>query len=269
MIIDFHTHLGGKSDWYEGTYMLARQFADTNNMDEILDDNGELDPQSYIKYMDRLGIDYTVAIATADNVNFVTRECTKYPRLIPFYTVNPAWSEDPGQEAETALAEWGYKGIKMYPTYHHYYPNDPRAYKVYEKAREFDVPVLFHEGSSVFPGTRMKYGEPVYFDDVAVDFPELKVVLAHSGRGFWYDAVFFLTKLHRNMYMEISGLPVKKLLQLFPDFEKNADKIIFGSDWPASPGPAAMIKDIYALPISKEVREKVMGINAARILGLG
>ena len=80
-------------------------------------------------------------------------------------------------------------------------------YPLYQAAQDLGIPVLFHIGSSVFRGTRMKYCDPLHLDDVAVDFPELNLVMAHAGQGFWYDRAFFLVELHANVHLEISGLP--------------------------------------------------------------
>jgi hypothetical protein len=103
-------------------------------------------------------------------------------------------------------------------------------------------------------------------DDVAVDFPELTLLMVHSGRGFWYERAYFLAKLHTNVYMEISGLPPKRLLDYFPELERVADKVIFGSDWPGMPYVGSNIEAIRELPLSEETKDKILGENAARIL---
>ncbi|MGE5372234.1 MAG: amidohydrolase family protein [Solirubrobacterales bacterium] len=268
MMIDFHVHIGSKDTWYEGNIVMARQFQETNSFQKLLDDDDEVSVDKYIAYMDRLGIAYSVVMTTIETVDFVEKKCAQSNRLLPFFTFNPHFTFRPELDVEHAMTERGFKGIKLYPTYWQFYPNEPRLYPVYAKAQELDVPVMFHTGSSTFPGSRMKYGNPLYMDDLAVDFPDLKIVLAHAGRGFWYDEAFFLSRLHRNVYLEVSGLPVKKLLQYFPDFEKNGDKILFGSDWPASPGPEKMLDDFGQLPISEETKRKILGQNAARLLKL-
>jgi predicted TIM-barrel fold metal-dependent hydrolase len=129
------------------------------------------------------------------------------------------------------------------------------------------IPVMIHTGASVFKGARLKYGDPLWIDDVAVDFPDLTLIQAHSGRGFWYRRAFFLARLHQNVYMEIAGLPPQKLLDYFPELEKNADKIIFGSDWPGLRSIRANIAAIRSRPLSEETKARILGQNAARILG--
>ncbi|MDE3091633.1 MAG: amidohydrolase family protein, partial [Chloroflexota bacterium] len=135
-------------------------------------------------------------------------------------------------------------------------------------AQSLNIPVMVHTGSSVFRGAKLKYGDPLALDDVAVDFPNLTIVMAHSGRGFWYDRAFFLARLHENVYMEIAGLPPQRLLEYFPEFERNADKIIFGSDWPGMPYIGRNIELFRTLPLKESTKEKVLGGNAARILSL-
>ncbi len=156
----------------------------------------------------------------------------------------------------------------MTPTYAHYYPNDASLYPMYALAEERGIPVMFHTGSSVFRGSKMKFGDPLLLDDLAVDFPDLTLVQVHSGRGFWYDRAAFLARIHPNMYMEIAGLPPKKLLTYFPELERLADKVLFGSDWPGLPSLKQNIGDVRALPIAEGAKAKILGGNAARLLGL-
>jgi predicted TIM-barrel fold metal-dependent hydrolase len=92
--------------------------------------------------------------------------------------------------------------------------------------------------------------------------------MAHSGRGFWYDRAFFLSKLHPNLYMELSGLPPAKLMGYFPELARNTDKVIFGSDWPGMPWIRRNMDAIGELPLTPAAVENILGGNAARILGL-
>ena len=106
----------------------------------------------------------------------------------------------------------------------------------------------------------------MHLDEVAVNFPELRIVMAHSGRGFWYDRAFFLSKLHNNLYMEISGLPPQNLLHYFPELEVNSDKIIFGSDWPGVRGIKENIDVIRSLPFKETTIEKILYRIAEKVL---
>ena len=162
----------------------------------------------------------------------------------------------------------GFRGLKLYPTYQHYYPGDAMIYPIYAKARELGIPVLLHIGSSVLAGSRLKYGDPIYLDDVAVDFPELILIQSHSGRPFWYDKAFALARIHENVYMEVAGLPPQRLLSYFPELERIAEKVIYGSDWPGVPTIKENIQTLKGLTMSEDSKRKILGANAARVLGI-
>jgi predicted TIM-barrel fold metal-dependent hydrolase len=92
--------------------------------------------------------------------------------------------------------------------------------------------------------------------------------MAHSGRGFWYDRAFFLSKIHKNVYMELSGLPPQNVLNYFPDFEKNNKKVIFGSDWPVIKSIKENIHVLESLPLKKTTLEQIFLKNAKKILNI-
>ena len=108
----------------------------------------------------------------------------------------------------------------------------------------------------------------LHLDDVASDFPQLHLVMAHGGRGLWYADAFFLSRIHPRLFLEISGLPPQNLLKYFPDLEKNVDKVIYGSDWPRVRTISSNIEAVMALPLAEESKKKILYENAARILGL-
>jgi predicted TIM-barrel fold metal-dependent hydrolase len=127
--------------------------------------------------------------------------------------------------------------------------------------------VTIHTGTSVFPGARSRFGDPMDVDDVAIDFPKLRILLAHGGRPLWMDNAFFVVRRHPNVCLEVSGIPPAKLLEYFPRLEELADKTIWGTDWP-SPGVKSMRANVdafLALPLSDETKTKILGSNAERI----
>lgn len=270
--IDFHVHLGvyqrhqpWVTEWMKQTHPVGYEeyiarYADPGAFEELLAAEG---------------VDYACVLAELSPVttglctNEQVREfCRGRKRLIPFCDVNPNLFTDLGEELRRKVAEEGFRGVKLYPTYQHYYLNDPRLYPLYQAAQELGIPVLIHTGSSVFKGSRLKYGDPLHLDDVAVDFPRLTLVMAHSGRGFWYDRAFFLSRLHANVYMELSGLPPAKLMTYFPELARNTDKVIFGSDWPGMPWIRRNMEAIAALPLPASGAAAILGGNGARVLGL-
>jgi predicted TIM-barrel fold metal-dependent hydrolase len=174
----------------------------------------------------------------------------------------------PGREVVRLVETLGVKGVKLIPTYNHFYPNEQRLYPLYGEAEKLGLPVLVHTGSSVFRGAKLKYGDPLLLDEVAVDFPDLKLVMAHGGRGFWYERAAFLCRLHENVYIDLAGLPPKNYLKYYPELEKIADKLVFGSDWPTAPDRKKNIETVRALPLNEQTKEKILGKTAAALLGI-
>jgi len=271
-VVDFHVHPvvpGAAKPWI--MEWTSRQLG--ADAEELL--SAFADPGNLARLFKACGVDYSVLLAEESPAvtGTVTSEqvaaiAAGRPEFIPFCSLNPNLVSRPADELRRLVREFGFRGLKLYPTYQFFYPNDRVMYPVYDVAQELGLPVMFHTGSSVFPGSRMKYGDPLYFDDVAVDFPGLTIIMAHSGRGFWYDRAFFLTRLHPNIWMEISGIPPRRLLEHFPELEKVADKVLWGSDWPGVPDIAGNIEGIRALPLPEETKTKILGGNAMRLLGL-
>ncbi len=241
------------------------------------------DPVKLLAHLDSEGIDKVVCInyiATdlfgfTDEVHtYVTELCRHAPdRLLPCGGVDPLHSKDLAADADKLIHHYKVRLIKFHGPHSLYAPDayltdKPDLAHVYRKAEEAGVPVMFHTGTSIFPGARSKYGHPMAIDDIAVDFPKLKIIMAHGGRPLWMNEAFFLMRRHHNVFMDISGIPPKLLLNYFPRIEQIADKTLFGTDWP-SPGIPGMRKNaeaFIALPISEENKRKILYDNANRLL---
>ena len=229
-------------------------------------------PGNFVKLLEENGVDYGVLLAEYVPLGYgsISNEtvgafCADHPQLLPFCTINPYLHDNPAAYLRRLCAEYDFRGIKLYPTYNHYYPQEARLYPVYAFAEEMGLPILFHTGSSTIRNTRIKYGNPVFWDDIAVDFPGLKIVLAHGGRGPWYKEAMTMVALHENVYIDISGLPVRKLPDYYPELARLAHKFVFGTDW-----PQVTIKDSIArlrnLDLPRAAQENILGNNAARLL---
>jgi len=274
LVIDFHLHVTKAEEYNDWFLEWIRKVHGAQGLDHLR--TVLAFPENLLQFMDKQGIDYVVALAetntmvTGVSINERVAEfCRGSKRLIPFANINPYVTFNQVGELERCVTKLGVKGLKLYPTYQHFYANDNKLFPIYERAQEFNIPVMIHTGSSVFPGSLMKYGDPLFLDEIAVFFPRLKIIQSHAGRGFWYDKAFFLAGLHENVYMDITGLPPQNLLRYFPDLERNADKIIFGSDWPGIIDIKKNVAAILELPISKSTKEKILGKNAATLLGIG
>ncbi len=239
-------------------------------------------PQKFLQWMDAQGVEKAALINyvspdimgfTFDVNRFVSEFCTEAPdRLIPFGSINPRYSSDPAGEIHHLLYDFRIRGLKIHPPHMLFYPNDyQRGLKpleiLYHIASEERIPVMFHTGTSIFPGARSKFGDPMPLDDVATDFPNLILILAHGGRPIWMKTAFFLVRRHPNVYLDISGIPPKALLEYFPKLETIADKTLFGSDWPGPfvPGIRKNVDDFLALPLSSEAKGKILYHNAVKL----
>lgn len=269
-VIDFHIHIGLKEHWHEWVhdYQKSSQSEFYKRYEELTD------PEKFAEYLKSHGIARAVILPDICPVTtgivpneYVLEFCEGHDVYVPFCTVNPSLATHPELEAKKYILR-GARGIKLYPSYNHFYPNDRRLYPLYSLAQKEQLPVLVHTGSSVFKGSKIKYADPLHLDEVATDFPDLILLMAHAGRGIWYDRAFFLSRLHPRLYLEISGLPPKNLLSYFPDMENNIDKFVYGSDWPAIKTVSANIKAIEKLPLAEESKKKMLHDNAAKILRL-
>ena len=269
-IIDFHIHPIKYEHYGESALEWIKSIhADKDWQDFFLKNS---DPVNFVRFLKESSVDYGVVMAelcpavtgTCTN-EYVLQFCQGQDSLIPFASINPYLTGDLRKELRR-LVEAGFRGLKLYPTYQYFYPNESFLYPLYAKAEELQIPVMFHTGSSIFKGARLKFGDPLFLDDIAVDFPDLNIILVHGGRGFWYDRAFFLARLHDNVYMEVAGLPPQKLMEYFPELERIADKVIFGSDWPGVTDLRANIEAIRQLPLSESAKEKILGGNALKLL---
>jgi uncharacterized protein len=279
-VIDSHVHIAPWEQVHADA--AASMAAGRSTLDEI--HAVSRDPHRLIDHMDARNIEKLVMInyITPEVVGF-TESANDYSagmarafpeRLIPFGGIDPRRVKSVPDEMNRLLGDLRLRGIKIHPPHQHFranaYLNDPDLRglaTVYEKCIEYNVPVMFHTGTSIFPRARNKYGDPMDLDDLIVDFPELKIIVAHGGRPLWMDTALFLLRRSPNVILDISSVPPKNLLNYFPWIERVADQAIFGSDWP---GPMIMdigqnIEDFYALPLAEEIKRKILRDNALRL----
>jgi predicted TIM-barrel fold metal-dependent hydrolase len=217
----------------------------------------------------------TVIGFTEDANVFSANMAKAYPdRLIPFGGIDPRRHISVADEMDSLLGELGLRGIKLHPPHQLFHVNDylhNEALRglatVYEKCIEYHAPVMVHTGTSVFPRARNKYGRPLDIDDVMIDFPDLKMIIAHGGRPLWMEEALFILRRFPNTFLDISSIPPKNLLNYFPWLERVADRAMFGSDWPGPgvPDMAQNIEDFYSLPLSEETKRKVLYETAAKL----
>jgi hypothetical protein len=238
-------------------------------------------PKALLAYLDACEIDRAVlinyvapeVIGFTNGVNQFVADYVKADprRLIPCGSLHPRHTSNILADVEQLL-RLGIRMIKIHPPHQLLFPNDylngvKELEIIYRAAEANGVPVMFHTGTSIFPGARNKFGDPMYLDDVAVDFPKLKILMAHGGRPLWMESAFFLLRRHANVYLDISGIPPKSLLRYFPRLEEVAQKTLFGTDWPG-PGVADIaknLKDFRGLALGEETQTRILSGTALEI----
>lgn len=239
------------------------------------------DPNKFLAYMDDAGVDRVVLINysapetlgfPADVNDWIVKYCSADPeRLLPCGGIHPKFCGDVDSEMNRLIGR-GMRLFKIHPPHQLIYPNEylngcKGLETIYRVAEASGVPVMIHTGTSVFPEARSKYGDPIYVDDVAVDFPKLKILLAHGGRPLWMETAFFLVRRHPNMYLDISGIPPKILLDYFPRLQEIATKTLFGTDWPGPGVPEIKrnLEDFRKLEISEPAKRAILSETALTI----
>jgi len=193
---------------------------------------------------------------------------------IPFASVDPTRGPEAVREARRLIAE-GARGLKLHPPLQQFSPNDPIAYPLYEVFAEAKLPVLFHTGHSGIGtgmpgggGIRLKYGNPMPIDDVAVDFPDLPIILAHPSFP-WQDEAISVCLHKPTVYIDLSGWSPKYFSATLVQYANSLlkKKVLFGSDYPLLT-PDRWMADFEKIAIKDEVRPLILKENAVRLFGL-
>jgi hypothetical protein len=196
--------------------------------------------------------------------------------LIPFASIDPAKGHMGAREARRLIEEYGVRGFKFHPSLQEFYPNERGAYVLYEVIAEAGLPAVFHTGHSGIGtglrgggGVRLKYSNPMYLDDVAVDFPDMPIIMAHPSFP-WQDEALAVCLHKPQVYIDLSGWSPRyfppQLVQYANTLLKR--KMLFGSDYPFIT-PERWLTDFDQLGIRPEVRPLILKENALALLRLG
>jgi predicted TIM-barrel fold metal-dependent hydrolase len=190
-------------------------------------------------------------------------------RLKLIANVNPHLHYPAEEELERQLS-LGAVALKIHPVHAGAPVNDRALYRCYEICQDAGVPVVVHCGTSTFPGSANTFADPILLDDVLRDFRRLSVVLAHGGRGWWYDAAAFLALSGERVWIELSGLPPSRLREYYArhNWARLTRRMIFGTDWPGVPGIARNARAVAALCPDEETAGLVLAGNAAQVYNL-
>lgn len=277
--IDFHTHPLLVREMIARHPELERAARETfyigNNFQPL---------ESFLLELDLADLEKAVILpidaTTSRNATVYTNEqiaelCAMSPRLIGFASVDPQQPDAPDKLRE-AVTKLGLRGLKLAPAMQQFYADDPSVYPIYQTARELGIPILFHAGMSWEPGSRLQFGQPMQFENVVADFPDLQIVLAHLAWPWVTDAVALALK-YPNLHLDTSALYFDNprdflryaMTHVVPltVFERSLRKqILFGSNY-----PRVEIKNMAAavrgLGFSDECLDLVFRQNADRLLG--
>lgn len=280
-VFDAHVHV---QPWHMLRPDVAtRMWHGRDDRDVILEIGS--DPAALLRFLDAERIERAALVNyvspevmgfTAEANDWIARYVRGHgARLVAFGSVHPRHCDDPAGEV-ARLHDLGIRALKVHPPHQLVHANeyvhglDAQA-RIYARAQDLGMPVMVHTGTSIFPGARNRFADPMAVDDVACDFPGLRIVLAHGGRPLYMETCFFLLRRHPNVWMDVSGIPPHQLLAYFPRLESIAGKVLWGTDWPA-PGvrsPWRNVEAFLALPLADDTKRRILYDNAESFFGRG
>lgn len=236
-------------------------------------------PSRFLEYLDSQNVAVAAIINYVSPILGYTHDVNEWAaefrdaapdRILAFGGFDPRETDDSASTLDRALDEYDLDGIKLHPPHQGINANDyldapdtrglDGLERLYERCVEADVPVMIHTGTSIFEGARSRYANPMALDDVAIDFPDLDIIMAHGGRPMYTEEAWFLLRRHDNVYLDISSFPPENLLEYFPDVETIADRVLFGSDWPGPmiPDIADNVSAVRELDISDDAVDRIV-----------
>jgi uncharacterized protein len=276
-LVDAHIHAARLPTLRPAWQEWARQFGDAAAMQRVYDADGTIDPDRFDDYLAGQGVDTALVLAeyspkvtgiqpVEDLLPLIERRGERI-RLIG--NVNPHLHYPVDEEVERQIS-LGAVALKIHPVHGGFAANDRALYPAYAACQDARIPVVVHCGTSTFPGSSNSFADPVLLDDVLRDFRSLDVVLAHGGRGWWYDAAAFMALSSGRVWIELSGLPPSRLREYYArhSWPRLTRRMIFGTDWPGVPGIARNARAVAQLCPDEQTAALVLAGNAARVYNL-
>jgi uncharacterized protein len=279
MIVDVHTHFFRPELDFSANLRadMARAGVDSASWGDVAERHLETTREADVAVV--FGLQ---AQATGWNIpnDAVARQVLRAPdRLLFFAAIDPI-RPDCMPELERCHHDLGAVGVKLAPLYQNVHPLDPRCCDIYRYCERHGLPVLFHAGTSFVGGTPLDYSRPAHFDAVAVDFPDLRMVLAHLGHP-WEGETIAVIRRHRHVFADLSALYYRpwqfyNSMRLLVEYRTEA-KVLFGSDFPFTTTGSSLagVRGVNAIlaqsglpPIPAEVIEGIIQRDALSLLGL-
>jgi uncharacterized protein len=275
-LVDVHLHAASRSGLKLPWGVWVQDF-DSPELGALYGSDGAVRPDAFDAYLEAEGVDVAVLLAEYSpkvtgwqTVEDLVPLAAQNPDRVKFAAnINPHLHFPVDEELQRQLA-LGAIALKVHPVHGGFSVNDRALYPAYEICQAAGIPVIVHCGTSTFPGALNRFGDPIRLDDVLRDFRSLDVVLAHGGRGWWYDAAAFLALTNDRVWIELSGLPPSRLRTYYArhNWARLTRRMIFATDWPGIPGIATNARAVAALCPDDETADLVLAGNAARIYNL-
>ncbi|HET8561565.1 MAG TPA: amidohydrolase family protein [Marmoricola sp.] len=274
LLVDAHVHVPVLGSLKPSWVQWARDFGPAGILEDVWDTDGKPRPERLDELFAEQGVDTAILFceyspkATGmqlfDDLLPIVEHNPR--RFRPIANVNPHLHFPIAAELTRQL-DHGAAALKLHPVHGGFRCDDPMLYPAYQVLAERGVPLVVHCGTSTFPGSRNELADPAYLLPVVRDFPTLDVVLAHGGRGWWYDAAGFMALSNEHVWIELSGLPPKRLPDYYAKYDlgRLARKWIFATDWPGVPGTAANARAVVDLGLDEDLAALVLGGNAMKV----
>ena len=276
-LVDVHLHPARRSTIRVGWQEWARDFGGANAVTRLYDADGTVSPARFDGHLAEEGVDialvlseYSPRVTGIQTVEDMLPLAAYNPdRVKVVANVNPNVHYPADEELQRQLG-LGAIALKVHPVHARAAANDRALYPAYEICQGAGIPVIVHCGTSTFPGASNTFANPVLLDDVLRDFRRLNVVLAHGGRGWWYDAAAFMALSNNRVWIELSGLPPSRLREYYArhSWPRLTRRMIFATDWPGVPGIARNARAVAALCPDEETARLVLAGNACHVYNL-
>ena len=277
-LVDVHLHPARRSTVKVGWEEWARDFGGRDAaVTRLYEADGTVSPARFDAYLAEEGVDialvlseYSPRVTGLQTVEDMLPLAAYNPdRVKVVANVNPNVHYPADEELQRQLG-LGAIALKVHPVHARAAANDRALYPAYEICQAAGIPVIVHCGTSTFPGASNTFADPILLDDVLHDFRRLNVVLAHGGRGWWYDAAAFMALSNDRVWIELSGLPPSRLREYYArhSWPRLTRRMIFATDWPGVPGIARNARAVAALCPDEDTVRLVLAGNACHVYNL-